>query len=150
MKSKTSISDLEKIKIEIRKTSGILLSLDMEDRWGSKDKEALEERGRAFEKYDSKIEKLRKRLEQKVKRLRKEHPAVLQAWAKAHIQLLNDFISRHEEHPVKYRTELSVAASEIEEWQKFAAGELNDVDQNIFYVHYDSKEFKKIFGFEIK
>lgn len=44
-----TISDLEKIKTEIRKISILLLNLDMEDRWGSKDLMSLERREKELE-----------------------------------------------------------------------------------------------------
>ena len=145
-----TIADLEKIKSEIRKIDGILLGLDMEERWGDKSEKTVQKRNKAIEKYESQSQKLEKKLLNEVKRLRKENSSLLQAWARAHVELLEDFIERHEKEHERYQTELSVARREIESWTQFAQGTIENVPQNTFYVQYDQNKFKKIFGEEIK
>lgn len=144
-----TIADLESIKKEIRSTGGVLLGLDMEDRWGAKDEESAKARERDFQLYDQKIAGLRNKLAGMVKQLRTENKALLEQWADAHITLLNDFIARKQTDPEKYRTELYVAREEIGKWTAFRKGEINDVDQNFFYVHYEPTLFRKLFGIEV-
>jgi DNA integrity scanning protein DisA with diadenylate cyclase activity len=117
-----TISDLEKIKTEIRKVSKLLLNLDMEDRWGSKDLMSLERREKDFEKMGKNLEKLESTLLKKVERLRIENPELLKEWAEAHIYLLKEFISRHKHNRAKFAVEISQAKYEMNDWKQFAKG----------------------------
>ncbi len=146
-----TIGDLEKIKLEIRRTGGVLLGLDMEDRWGAKDAESARKREEDFARFDEQLRTLRAELAKKIDYCRKNDATVLDMWAKAHIELLEAFIAHKEREGdfEKYRTSLYVARKEIDEWQAFARGEIDDVDQNYFYVSYDKERFKALFGIEM-
>jgi hypothetical protein len=69
-------------------------------------------------------------------------------WADAHLELLQDFIRRKQADKEKYGTEIYVAGKELESWEAFKSGRVDDVDQNFYYVHYDAGLFKKCFGID--
>jgi hypothetical protein len=118
---------------------------------GAKDAESAQRRAEDFARFDDQLRTLRAELAQKIEYCRKNDATVLDLWAKAHIELLKAFIAQkeHEGDFENNRTSLYVARKEIDEWQAFARGEKDDVDQNYFYVSYDKGRFKALFGIEM-
>lgn len=139
------VIELERDARTIWRAGAALLEAEMYDRWGPTDdvaqREAIEAQARdAHERRRAAIA----RVEQRVRELRVSAPQVLKAWADAHLALLADFLGRAQPDG----TAAFVAKQEQEGWQKLAAGELDRVEQNTYYVHYDRKLYAARFGFD--
>jgi hypothetical protein len=143
MRVPAATAELETWAKQIREAGSMLLNADMFDRWGPKDdveqREAIErEAAEAGAQRCAAIE----RIEQRVAELRNRDPRVLEAWADAHVELLDDYLCR----VAADSTEAFVAKQERDKWLELRAGTCVRVEQNIYYVRYDRALYEQLFG----
>ena len=129
---------------QIRAAGSVLLYADAFDRWGPKDDSAQRE---AIEREAAEAEASRRaaieRLERRIAELRDRDPRVLEAWADAHIELLDDYLTR----VTADSTEAFVAREERGKWLELRGGAGPRVEQNTYYVRYDAALYQQLFGF---
>jgi hypothetical protein len=128
----------------IRAATSMLVSADAFDRWGPKDdvaqREAIE---REAAEADAQRHAAIQRIERRVAELRSQDARALEAWADAHVELLDEYLGRV--HPRS--TEAFVAKQERAQWLELRAGSCSRVEQNTFYVRYDAALYEQLFGF---
>lgn len=129
----------------VRQIQETLLDMEAYERWGHGTDAAMNEKLENAGDYHREREELVSRLKAGA---RTASDATLAEWAAAHIELLERYIARMEKAEGRSRrTEISVAQDEREAWERLARREIELVDQNTHYVRYDSKRYKKYFGF---
>jgi hypothetical protein len=143
MRVPTETAELEALAKRIREASNLLLNADMFDRWGPKDdveqREAIErEAAQAEASRRAAVEQIERRMTE----LRARDPRPLEAWADAHVELLDEYLGR----VAADTTEAFVARQEREQWLELRAGTRARVEQNIFYVRYDPALYLQLFG----
>lgn len=130
---------------QIRAAGSLLLYADAFDRWGPKDDDAQRQ---ALEREVAEAEASRRaaieRLERRIAELRVEDPRVLEAWADAHVELLDEYLGR----VAADSTEAFVAREERGKWLELRDGAGGRVEQNTYYVRYDAGLYQQLFGFE--
>lgn len=138
------VAELEALAKVIRLAGGALLNADMFDRWGPKDDDEQRE---AIEREAREAEQQRRaaidELERRVIELRATAPELLDRWANAHLELLDDYLGQADADS----TGAFVAGQEREHWTGLSAGERSRVEQNVYYVRYDSALYERLFGF---
>lgn len=145
MRVPPEIATLEAEARTIREAGAILLNADMFDRWGPKDdvaqREAIErEADGASERRRAAVEAI----ERLVPALREREPRLIDAWADAHVELLDECLARAQPDS----TEAFVARQERDKWAEVRAGTCSRFDQNTFYVRYDRELYRELFGLD--
>lgn len=135
---------LERLLVRRYELSRILLDTDAFDRWGQKDSPEAEriyaEGDRARVEYDD----LTSRLTALSQETWARDPALVRAWAEAHVDLLERFIAAHPD--ASDSTSRFVANEELVAWREVAAGTRPFVDENCYYVHVDRARHAEHFG----
>ncbi len=134
---------IEALLRERRALSSELLNLDAYERWGGGGDSEMNARlasGEANRRYAD--------CEQRSKSALAGADLFTRAsLADAHIFLLQIFIEECEKKDAKaHSTAIFVAKGEIRLWSEYKAGERDDVEQNIFYVHYDAARYAALLG----
>lgn len=144
MKVPSESATLEADAKQIRAAGSVLLYADAFDRWGPKDDDAQRQ---ALEREVAEAEALRRaaidRLERRVAELRARDPRAVEAWADAHVELLDDYLGR----VASDSTEAFVAREERGKWLELRGGVGARVEQNTYYVRYDADLYQQLFGF---
>ena len=81
-------------------------------------------------------------LETLIQTLRTEAPNVMAAWAQAHIELLEDYLTRVDAGSTK----AFVAENEMKAWSEVRAGTRDFVEENPVYVKPDPETYARLFG----
>jgi hypothetical protein len=129
---------------QIRAAGSMLLYADAFDRWGPKDGDEREAIERGAAEADASRRAAIERLERLIVELRAHDPRPLEAWADAHVELLDDYLTR----VAADSTEAFVAREERGKWLELRAGG-SRVQQNTYYVRYDAALYQQIFGFPL-
>lgn len=137
-------AELEAEAKKIRAAGSVLLYADAFDRWGPKDDAEQRE---AIEREAAEAEASRRAaievLERRITELRADDPRPLEAWADAHVELLDDYLAR----VAGDSTEAFVARQERDKWLELRGGGGSRVEQNTYYVRYDAALYQQLFGF---
>jgi hypothetical protein len=124
-----------------------LLSADAFDRWGPKDDvEQRQAMARAVAEAEATRRTAIDRIERRVAELRLTDARALEAWADAHVELLDHRLAAI---PAE-GTEAFVAGQERIKWLELRAGSCSRVEQNTYYVHYDRALYEQLFGFALE
>jgi alkanesulfonate monooxygenase SsuD/methylene tetrahydromethanopterin reductase-like flavin-dependent oxidoreductase (luciferase family) len=146
MRVPPATAELEAWAKQIREAGSMLLSADAFDRWGPRDdveqREAIE---RAAAEAEASRRAAIQTIERRVAELRTTDARALEAWADAHVQLLDDYLGR----VAGDSTEAFVAKQERGKWLELRAGACSRVEQNTYYVRYDRSLFEQLFGFPL-
>ncbi len=135
---------LERLLIRRKDLAGILLNVDMYDRWGPKDgpeHAQMMADGAAAQRDHAAVTA---ELTALATATRAHSPDAMHAWAEAHIALLQRFIAAHPDP--SHDTARFVAQEESTAWHKVADGSLPFVDENCFYIHIDPTDHAEWFG----
>ncbi len=136
------ITALETLLARKRSLTSLGVSLDGYHRWGNGSDPAFEaEASRQLAGRDAVISELKVL----TKRHRRQAPEVLEAWARAHIELLEDYLTRVDDDS----TEAFVAGKEMDSWREVAAGTLDFVEENPVYVKPDQETYRRLFDCDL-
>ncbi len=133
---------LERLLRKRRRLAEKLLNLDMYDRWGNRSVPALNRELLRAEEYGKKLSAVERELE---KRSTEAGPEAVREWARAHLALLEDFVSKRKGRKDQ-STALFVARQELEAWRGVEERGTGFVDQNVYYIHYDESLYESYFG----
>ena len=136
--------ELEGLMARRRELSSILLNIDMYERWGNGSDDEMERVAADGHKYALEKDEILDRIEKTVARLRRDTPEAVAAWAKAHIELLEQCITRQKDDS----TQVFVAKQERQQWEEVIGGSRTYVQENVYYVHLDRDLYQSLFGFD--
>lgn len=137
-------AELESWAKQIREAGSVLLSADAFDRWGPKDDvEQRQEIERAVAEAEATRRVAIEHIERRVTELRAFEVHALEAWADAHVELLDLYLGG----VAADGTEAFVAKQERAQWLELRAGACSRVEQNTYYVRYDRTLYEQLFGF---
>lgn len=138
---------LETLLARIRRSGGVLLNVDMWDRWGAanaSDEEKARFTAEALAAQRDRGE-AEQGLEALVARLRAEAPDAIVAWADAHDAFLAAFIAGSPEGS-HASTARFVAEQERAAWAEVRSGKRAWVAENVYYVTIDPGRYRALFG----
>ena len=122
-----------------KQLTSLLISLDAYRRWGNgsdPEFEAFATRETAgFSRVEDELTALSKRI-------RARRVDIFEQWAHAHVELLEDYLTRVAEDS----TEAFVARKECDAWRAVVEGTLDFVDENPGYVKPDPETYQRLFG----
>ncbi len=130
---------LERLLRERMRFGNNLLNLDFQERWGSVAQKARA--AREARELDVEAKRVAAELAKLSRETRAREPEAIEAWAAAHIELLDRFMADTDDDTAR-----SVARRERAEWKEVAAGKLSYVKRNVFYVGYDEELARQLFG----
>lgn len=144
MRVPAETAELEAEAKRIRAAGSVLLYADAFDRWGPKDdSEQAQALAREVAQAEADRRDASERITKRVAELRADDPRPIEAWADAHVELLDEFLGR----VAPDSTEAHVAQQERAQWLELRAGERSRVEQNTYYVRYDPALYQQLFGF---
>lgn len=149
MTTRDHVRALETLLARIRRAGGVLLNVDMWDRWGSANASDEEKARVAADSLAAQRERseAEQALAALVARLRVEAPDALVAWADAHDAFLAAFIEGCPEGS-HASTARFVAGKEREAWAEVRSGKRAWVEENVFYVTIDRDRYRALFGID--
>jgi hypothetical protein len=146
MRVPTETAELESWAKQIHEAGSVLLSADAFDRWGPKDDvEQRQEIERAVSEAEATRRAAIEHIERRVAELRASNVHALEAWADAHVELLDHYLGSVDADG----TEAFVAKQERAKWLELRAGSCSRVEQNTYYVRYDRTLYQQLFGFTL-
>jgi hypothetical protein len=134
------ITALERLLARKKQLHSLAVSLDGYERWGRGGDEAFASRA-AAELQEAPA--ILAELKSQIANLKQSAPEVLVAWAEAHIELLDDYVTRVPADS----TEAFVARGEREKWVQVRDGSLDYVEENSVYVKPHPEVYERLFGF---
>lgn len=144
MRVPTQTAELERWAKQIHEAEGMMLHADAFDRWGPKDDvEQRQEMERAVAEASTTRRAAIEHIERRVAELRASDVHALEAWADAHVELLDHYLGSVDADS----TEAFVAKQERAKWLELRAGACLRVEQNTYYVRYDRTLYEQLFGF---
>lgn len=136
---------LETLLARIRRSGGVLLNVDMWERWGA-GHASDDERARVAADAEAAAQDRREAargLDALVARLRVEAPDAVAAWADAHDALLAAFLEGCADSTGRF-----VAEQERAAWAEVRRGERAWVEENVFYVSIDPARYRALLGID--
>lgn len=134
-----SITQLEELLARVKQLGSLGVSLDGYERWGNGGDPEFESFARAEIAQRSEVVDSLRALASK---LRATRPEVHAAWARAHLELLEDYLERVPDES----TAAFVAKREMTEWRKVERGDLLHVEENPVHVEPDPELYGALFG----
>lgn len=120
----------------------VSLNLEMYERWGG----GSDAKMNAALKDNSHDEKCRQNEAATKAAMKSAQPDVRVEVATAYIFMLRHFLDKCEKAEYDTKTAQFVANKELELWAQYQGSEIDFVDQNGYYIHYEQPLFEAFFG----